>query len=438
MKILKFLILTIAISIIGSANAQNTFSSLDSLLNYANSKSTTLQSGEIKMTQAKRARLVAIIGVIDPTGNVSYSYTDNTKLPVNLFPAEAFGGAPGTYKEIKSGVQYNNSYNLTQEVKIFNLPGWSNLKLSKINVDLTSSDNKVTLKTMHENIASIYYNIVNLQEQLKATQQNLSAADTLLQIAQNKFQQCLVKQQDLNDSRANYLNTKESFNQLKFLLQQQYLSLKILIDIPENDSIAINQQVISTTLSIAPKIEFNDIAINNSLLKEKTAQVSYRQLMYSKLPVVSVVHSYSGQQYNNSAKIYNSDGKWFPSQYIGLKLSIPIPSANNVSQTFKAKYDYQLAQQSTEHIRNKAELEYRQLGIDFYKALSQWTTNAEVYELKKDSFEKNLNLYTEGVISLEQTLNSYNAMVNSNYNSITSAINVLLTKSKIDINNKIK
>jgi hypothetical protein len=83
-------------------------------------------------------------------------------------------------------------------------------------------------------------------------------------------------------------------------------------------------------------------------------------------------------------------------------------------------------------------MEQRQLGIDFSKAISQWTTNTEVYELKKESYEKNLNLYSEGILSLDQTLNSYNAMVSSNYNRISSAINVLLAQSKIDINNKIK
>ncbi|NJO92792.1 MAG: hypothetical protein HC831_30365 [Chloroflexia bacterium] len=46
--------------------------------------------------------------------------------------------------------------------------------------------------------------------------------------------------------------------------------------------------------------------------------------------------------------------------------------------------------------------------------------------------------YNEGVITLEQTINSFSAMVNSNFNYISSAINILLAETKININNNIK
>ena len=277
-----------------------------------------------------------------------------------------------------------------------------------------------------------------MEEQLKATHENLFAADTLLQIAQNKFQQGLVKQQDVNDSKANYLNTKESCNQLKYLLQQQYLNLKILIDIPENDSIIITQAVDSNFETSKPKIEYNMLSLTSAELNEKVAYTSYKQLKHANIPTISFINYNSTQQYNTTAKIYDANGRWYSSTYIGFKLTIPIPSASSVSQTNKARYNYQLAQLNTEHLKNKSELENSQLNIDYNKAVSQWSTNTEVYELKKESYLKNFNLYSEGLLSLDQTLNSYNAMVNSNYNRISSVINVLYRQSKIDINNNIK
>ena len=56
----------------------------------------------------------------------------------------------------------------------------------------------------------------------------------------------------------------------------------------------------------------------------------------------------------------------------------------------------------------------------------------------REWFEKNKNLYAEGLISIDRTLNSFNAMLNANYNLITSKVSILLAQSKIDINNKIK
>jgi len=438
MKIIQISIIILAIIFSIKAQAQKTFNNLDSLISYAKERSTTLQSGNIKMTQAQKAKLAAIVGVIDPTSSTSYSYIDNLKLPTSIFPAEALGGEPGTYKEIQTGVQYNSNFANYNELKLLNVSGWTNLKLAKINIDLTSTDNKITFKSLCENIASTYFNIVNVEEQLKATHENLFAADTLLQIAQNKFQQGLVKQQDVNDSKANYLNTKESCNQLEYLLQQQYLSLKILIDIPESDSIAITQAADSDFEPNNSKIDFNELSLSSAEYSEKKAFANYKQLKQSNIPTISFINYNSTQQYNTTAKIYDGSGRWYSSTYIGFKLTIPIPSATSVSQTSKARYDYQLAKLNTEHFKIKSELENNQLSIDYNKAVSQWTTNSEVYELKKDSYQKNLNLYSEGLLSLDQTLNSYNAMVNSNYNRISSAINVLFAQSKIDINNKIK
>jgi outer membrane protein TolC len=438
MKLLKFSILALVVLFSSNIKAQKVFDNLDSLLSYAATKSTTLQTGEIKMTQAKKAKIAAVVGVMDPTINASYTYLDNLKLPTSLFPSEALGGEPGSFKEVQTGVQYNSNFNNYNELKIVNIPGWTNLKLARINIDLTSTENKISIKSMHENIASVYFNIINVQEQLKAAGKNLLAADTLLRIAQNKYQQGLVKMQDVNESMANYLNAKESYNQLEFLLQQQYLSLKIITDIPENDSIVITQAVISNPISNISAIEYNTLNINGGELNEKIALENFRQLKQANIPSLSFVNNNSSQQYNTTARIYNGDGKWYSSTYIGLKLSVPIPSASSVSKTSNARYNYQLAQVNTEHLKNKTELEHSQLAIDYRKAISQWQTNTEVYELKKDSYLKNLNLYTEGLVSLDQTLNSYNAMVSSNYNHISSAINILFAKSKIDINNKIK
>jgi hypothetical protein len=82
----EILILLFCLQFVNS-NAQQVFTDLDSFLKYANSKSTSLQSGQIKMDQAKKAKIAAIASIPDPTGSASFSYTDNLTLPVTLFPA---------------------------------------------------------------------------------------------------------------------------------------------------------------------------------------------------------------------------------------------------------------------------------------------------------------------------------------------------------------
>jgi outer membrane protein TolC len=434
----KLLLLLYFTTVFASVEAQMVFTSVDSLFQYANSRNISLRSGNIKLDQARKARLAAILSIPDVTGNLSFSYTNNTKLAVNLFPAEVFGGQPGTYREVQSGVRYNTYGNENVDVKLLNLKGWQNLKLYKLNIESNAADNKVTLKQLHENISATYYNIVTLQEQLISTKENIVSADALLQITQNKYDAGLIKKQDVNDAKVNSLTEIENLNQLQYLIQQQYLALKIICDIPELESISIVQSVSVTDAARKPLIESNYINVASSLAKEKIALVNYKQQKYALYPTVSFFQSYTTQQFNTRGKFLDNNVNWIPSSYIGLRLSIPIPSSNSISQLSKAKYDYLLAAKGTEQQIIQTALETKQLRVEYEKAVSQVNSNSDICVLRKDTYEKNVNLYKEGLISLEQTLNSFNSMVTSNYNLVSAQVAVLSAKAKININNSIK
>ena len=218
MKIKIFCFLIILNSV---ASAQTKFENLESLLEFAQNKSATFQSNGIKLTQAKKAKIAALLSVPEVTGNLlTASLTDNLKLPVNLFPAEVFGGPPGGYKEIKTGIQYNTMLNNFVEIKILNPQGIENLKLSNSNIELVVSNNKINIKSLYENIATNYFSIAALQQQIKIMLENVGSADTIFFITSKKYKEGQVKQQEVNDANINLLNTQETANQLKFLLKK--------------------------------------------------------------------------------------------------------------------------------------------------------------------------------------------------------------------------
>jgi outer membrane protein TolC len=418
-----------------SAFAQKSFNSLDALLAYSQEKSITLQSNQIRLEQAQKAKLAALLGTIDPLVNINGSFTNNTRLPVNIFPAEAFGGQAGTFREVQTGVQYNTATTQSLDLKLINPSGWENLKLAKINIQLTESNNQITLKTLQENIATSYFNIITLQEQLKSTQKNLAVADTLRQIAQNKYDLGLAKQQDVNDTKVNYLTTQENIKQIVFLINQHYITLKTLCDIPDDETIEITQDIDSQT-PVRPAIETASLQFNNSVLKEQYAWSSFNQTRKMSLPTLSFVASNSYQLFNTEFKMFN--GNWINSNYIGLKLNFALPNATLIANRTQASYNYKLAKKATEQAKIKTDLETKQLANDFDKATSQNITNKDIYGLRVDTYEKNKNLYTQGLISLDQTLNSFNTMVNAEYSLISSKISILLAQAKIDIHNKIR
>ena len=426
-------LLLMAFSFSRNAHAQTVFTSLEALIQYATKRSIALQTNDIKITQTQKAKLAAILSIPDPTGSIGLSYTDNTQLPVSLFPD---ANNPGKFTEIQIGQKYATQFSQNMSIKLFNLAGWENLKLAKINIDVANANKQLSLKSLHENIAANYYNILNLQQQIINSEANFRIADSLLQSVQNKYNKGLVKQQDVNDSKVNVLNSKESIQQLQYLLQQYYVSLNILCDIPENEKITIAEEVKDINATQTPQPILNQLNIQNSLLKEQYALANYKQISNSLLPTISFNHNRAYNLYSQSFKLF--DGKWFPSSSIGVSLAIPIPSANAISNRDKAKYDYAIARKTTEQEVIKASNVQEQLSIDYFKALSQYKSYQEIVALRKDSFYKNSALYEQGLINIDQLLNSYTAMVNAAYNLTSSNINVQLAAAKININNTIK
>jgi outer membrane protein TolC len=260
----------------------------------------------------------------------------------------------------------------------------------------------------------------------------------LFQIATQKYQQGLGKPQDVNETKSNYLTSQETARQVEFLIRQQYNALKILCDIPDQDSILIGQFINDVEAPQIPQVAPNRLEVFNSLMKEKMAWSSYRQARFALLPTVSLFWSNTSQQFNTRSTLFDQDVRWIPSSFLGVKLNWNIPSAQAVAQISKTRYDHSLTKLNTEHLQSKMEIEAKQLSNDYLKAASQTQTYREIFRLKRDTYTKNLGLYNAGLIGLDQVMNNYNALVNSHYNLISSTISVLLAEANIALNNNPK
>jgi outer membrane protein len=432
----NFLFILLIISQLANAQTLQTFESLEALLAYADAKSISIKANDIRLLQAKKTLLASKLAIADPLANVSASFTNNTRLPVNILPAEILGGKPGEFREVQFGVQYNTNSTQNIDIKLLNLEGWKNFKLAEINIEISESDNKLNRKNLHDNIASAYFNIVQLNTQLESTKQNLTVADSLLALAQRKYNQGIVKQQDVNDSRVNYLTINDNIRQIEFLVKQNYITLKVLSDIPESENLEISEKMNSFSDAQKPIVELNNLLVESNRLKELSAFTTIEKTKKAFAPTVSLV-------FNNAFNLYNNDfsvlsGKWIMSNYVGLRVNLPLPNATTLSNKFKAQYDYQLAQRNSEQAQIKADLTSKQLETDWEKGISQTKSYTEILEIQQDTYAKNRNLYNEGLISIDRVLNSFNAMINANYSLNSSKVSISLAQAKIDINNKIK
>lgn len=413
------------------------FTSVDELISYSVDKSVDIKNNEIRFSQAQKSRLAALVSTIDVTGNLlSAQFINNTKLGVNLFPAEVFGGDPGTFREVQTGVQYNTAINNFIDIKLYNPNGYNNVKLANINIELTKSNNLLSLKQYQDNLVANYYNIINIQKQIQNTVQNIATSDSLLTIVKNKYEEGLIKQQDVNDANINHLQIQETFRQLNFLQEQYYLTLKTLADIPAEVKIEIAEKSELSEPRIMPTIAFNMLAVENSQLRERYARQSLKAANQSFLPTVSF-------QFSNSWNLYNTEfkplsGNWINSNYFGLKLNVPIPNSQQITNKYNADFDYQVAVNNTLKERNKSILEVKKYESEYRQAQSEIQSNEEILAIQRDTYSKNLNLYKEGIVALDVTIQSLNTVIATEYNLITAVSNLELVNAKININNNVQ
>ena len=190
------------------------FTNIDSLYAYADRNSSVAKTNYQQTLLAKYQKVAALANVVNLRNPITFSLTDHTTLPVSFIPSNLLGGPGGSFKQITLGQQYVSNFNVAPQIDLINPGAWAQMKTANINEELTATNNLINKKSLHESIAACYFNIISFKEQIEITTKNLSATDTLLQIVSNKFNQGLIRQQDVNDATVNKLALQDKLNQL--------------------------------------------------------------------------------------------------------------------------------------------------------------------------------------------------------------------------------
>lgn len=437
---MKYILLIISVCFLNlfvSSQKELLFNNIDSLFKYAEENSFSIKTGNQQVLLAKWQKISTQAGIVNFRVPTNFNLTDNIEQQVTFLPAEAFGGQPGTFKEVTTGQKYVGQFNIAPQIDIVNPASWAKLKSARINSKQTELNNLIVKKTLFESISASYHNIISMQEQIKITQNNLLVSDTLYLNMQNKYLQGIVRQQDLNDAQINKINLTDKLEQLELSLQQQYLIVKILCDIPDNDEVIITEtlqynQELSQDLTVE-----NELLYKSSLLKVEQANMDIKTNRLIQLPTLSFVY-YDAWQQNSNTRFFDNNAGWINSQYLGLKLTMLFPDVNRYTLIQTSKINKTISLQNAEHSKIQNILENKQLILDYEKANSQFNAAQKVYELKEQNYQLAYNQFNASILPSDKLLIAFNDMLTSRLNYCNAASNMLFTKSKIDINNKIK
>ncbi len=413
------------------------FQSLDELFEYADAHSIAFKNATEQNLLAKRQTLTAKFNQFNLKPSASFSLTDNLEQKVMFLPGGTINGGSGTLQEVTTGQQYVGNGTIGLQIDILNPLAIAKIKVSKINEKLTKINNLANRKILYESLAGTFYNVVALHKQIELTKQNIANIDNITQIIKHRVNNGIARPQDNNIAIINQIDAKNRLTQLEIQLEQQYDAIKILCDIGQSVPLKV---LVSTDIW---NNEYKPVltASGNLQVLQKQASVDYHKADSKanrlwKLPTLSFVASNSWQQNSNDAFLDGSE--WIDSNYIGLQLNFSLFDHNKKAAAQYSKINLHIAENDFEHALLQESINNRQLSLDYQKANGDYESSLHIEQLRQDSFEKDTELYREGVLSARELLDSNNNWLNSNLNVAALWVAKEYSETIININNNVQ
>ncbi|GAB3522573.1 hypothetical protein GCM10027442_47810 [Emticicia fontis] len=412
---------------------QATIKNLQELLNYAKQKSYVKDNNRIQTELARLTTKTAFGNVINPRIPTTASIIDNSKQPVSFIPAEIFGGPEGTFKEVTMGQRYISSLSLAPQFDILNPGNYARIQSARINEKVVEVNGRLAEKNLFDQLNACYHNLMGYHAQKQMFVENQQIADTILQIVQNKYNQGLLRQQEVNEAKINKINIEDKIEQIDYMIQQQYDLLKTLCDTDENIHLLFTENQEET--------DFTFLAADGKLTEQ---QLNYQQLFleaelkaarWQQLPTLSFVSGFTWQN-NSNNHFFDSSSKLINSNYWGLRINWDLPTNVNKLSAYKtARINSQLAEINRKHSILQSNSVNTQLELEHQKAVSQYRNQQRVLTLKSENFEKGRNQYQENILSLDKLLMAHNDLIVQEINLLNARNAIHFTRNKIEINN---
>ncbi len=416
-----------------NAQEQKAFSSLNEVLTLAKEKNYVFQNATLQSKLAELTRKTAIGNVINPRVPASMQVIDNTKQQILFLPGDIFG-QPGTFRQVTTGQKYSALVNIQPQFDLFNLASISQIKSSKINQQLTENQNKINEQNIYNQINIIYFNILSFKGQIDIVKKNLASADTILTITENRFKEEVGRKQNVNEAEVNVITLKNNLEQLTINLKIQEESLALFFE--NNVYPSLTEKVSAYEFMPATLNTNSTLQHENAKLQLQMVQQDIKVAKAQNWPILSFISSLNWQNLSNDF-FYNNNSNSFSYNYIGLKLSMDLPTTvSKLASVRNKQLQASILKTNTEHSLKDTDTRNRTLLLEYEKALSQLQNFKKIASLREDTYRKSFNQYQENIISIDNLLIFYNSMLAAQLNVVSALANIGYTKSKIDINNK--
>ena len=411
--------------------AQIQFDSFQDVLNYADKHAIAIQSAhmseKIALAEKKEAKSYLL-----PSANASLGYNDNITLQPTLVPAQLLNPeAPeDAFQELTFGTKYLYSRGLHAQWDILNFQKIFASQTAKIAVNESRINTEINRFRTYNQLASTYYSILLTQESIRIYEENVQVSESIYQHAQEKFQQGIISEAELNGAAIKKLQNQRSLKLAQNNLAQLYVQLQSQLN--TDQPINITDSPEKFVLEDA-KIQAKHPEILLQEAKLATQQSLLKQTKALRLPSISLVYQ-ANQSWATNDFMGLSDANQLPQQAFGININLSGLLGFSTRQKIKkSKWQLKLQELQLENTQLVKQKEDQLLQLQWKQASDQLAENQQILNLQQKNDVHAENQYQGGILSLAQRLDKYDDLLVSQDSYLQSLASFTLAQYKIYI-----
>ncbi len=424
----------------GTAGAQDAQKfSLAEAQDYALKNSYVVRNSGLDV-EAARKKVWETIATGLPQISGTANYTNFLNLPVQLIPAEFFGGNKGEYIEAKFGQDYNSDYGFTVNQKVFDGSYIVGVGSAKIYLQLSTQAKEKTEIEIKYGVAQAYYMTLIAEENLAVMKDNLANTEKLESDTKALYENGFVEEQDVDQMRLLVQRAQNEIIKAEREIRVAKMVLKYTMGVEMESTIELTDKLNDF---VSPVVEEKEVTpgfdytshIDYRLL-DTQRQANQKLLLLQKsmyLPQVDAFYNWSKTSYGNSWNLFKSSVPWFKSSMWGVNISVPIFSSGEKKAKVKqARFEYEKSVNDQQLAIQSLQKDYLTAVADIENSIDQLRNDEDNKKLAKRIYDKTMVKYNNGLVSSVELSQTESQYIQSQGAWVASVMQLLTSKINLD------
>ncbi|MCQ2973437.1 MAG: TolC family protein [Bacteroidales bacterium] len=393
---------------------------LESAKQYALEHNRTMQTADLNIKKAEKARWEAISNMLV---NVSATLQYQNMLGYEMnFGGQSIEMPPSGTLGITASVTINGQIIV-------------GVQLSKMAIEmqqLSQSNDELSVKA---NATTAYLTVLIAEESYKILEESRNNLEKTYRSIEQMAQVGMTEQTDADQLKVQLMTMDNSLRSAKRNIELAYNALRLVLGTDVDAKIIITENLDyyfeTQDASIALDGTFDVNNNTNIKLLDKNIELSQKQVTLKRwayAPTLTFAYQYSGKTYFGKKEGFNMQ----PPHTLVATLNIPIfSSGNRWAAVQQAKIDVDIAQTQREQTVDQLLVQDAQLRYNLSNALETYQTNKETVDLNQKIFKNYLQKYEQGMVSSTDLISINNTLLQAQGNYIQSLYDVISAQTAL-------